>query len=82
MSIVKDVSDNVVMFESGSIESCYSVLQVAVVPGKVSNYVCLHPRYAYMQPGDKLTVAGPDPWQDRRWFASIVMNKDRKLVVK
>ncbi len=33
-----------------------------------------------MDEGDKLTTCGPDPWQDRRWFASIVM-KNGKLVV-
>ena len=55
---------------------------VAIYFKSISPFNSYNKAPADMQPGDKLTVAGPDPWKDRRWFASIVMNEDRKLVVK
>jgi len=35
-----------------------------------------------LQPGTRLTLAGPNPWSDRRWYAQILVNKDGKVVVK
>lgn len=32
--------------------------------------------------GDKLTVVGPDPYHDRRWYAQVSLNTKNKITIK
>ncbi len=63
-------------------------LKESIATGKQLTFQSVSPFDTYAEststlaPGDRLIVAGPNPWTDRRWYAQVIVSDTGTARVK
>ena len=69
-----------VVYEDESRPKTKKELKESVATGKKMYFQAVSPFDTYSEltstlaPGDRLIVAGPNPWTDRRWYAQVIVS--------